>query len=64
MEKTEGERRGGMGKEYQKKDKVGQEQKYELKPYNKIGTKKIRLKWKVELWMLAHSQQTENQWLT
>lgn len=35
----------------------------EEKPYNKIGTKKKRLKWK-KLWMLAHSQQTESSWLT
>lgn len=29
MEKTGGERSGGLGKAYQEKDKVGQEQKYE-----------------------------------
>lgn len=36
----------------------------EEKPYNRIGTKKKRLKWKVKLWMLTHSQQTESSWLT
>lgn len=64
------ERRGGIGKENQKKDKVGQEvwlikrEENEEKPYNKIGKKKKRLKWKVKLWMLAHSQETESRWLT
>lgn len=36
----------------------------EEKPYNRIGRKKKRLKWKVKLWMLTHSQQTESSWLT
>lgn len=69
-----GERGEGvdMKKEAQKKDKVGQCRKIWLmkkeenkrKPCNKIGTKNKRLKWKVKLWMLAHSQQTESRRLT